>query len=68
MRTLIKLIALGALLTPIAPALARPDETASPGTYMPGSFYAPMHSTHDKGASIRANQLAARRLREDTTS
>jgi hypothetical protein len=33
-------------------------ETATPGTYAPGSFDAPMHADHDKAAAIRGNEHA----------
>jgi hypothetical protein len=50
---------------PLEPAFAQWNEAPIPAAYMPGSFYAPMHGSDDKGAAIRANMLAAPRLRDE---
>jgi hypothetical protein len=35
------------------------SETATPGTFAPDSYYAPIHGGHDKGAAVRANEQAS---------
>lgn len=60
MKTLLSAaLALGLISAPVSFAFAQSasggsqTETPSPGTYAPGSFDAPMHGSHDKGAAVR---------------
>ncbi len=47
-------LAIGIVAASVSIAFAQqPSETATPGSYPPGSYYAPMHPDHDKAPSVR---------------
>jgi hypothetical protein len=53
--------ALGLLAAPFSAAYAQSampsrTQTPTPGTYPPGSYNAPIHGTHDKGAAVRSDE------------